>query len=533
MYLPSKAHTPLTLFSDIKAQYIAFEPEEESEEETGPSSTAVNDLEYFDEPIQSQNAPTSCSTLTQSTSVDHLEYSDASIQSSSVLELPQGMHDFIKPKFKPNKLLLANAQQILMYNRLPHSHSSIHSGCMEDYLKGLYGKHATWRVPQQRDAVAALLKLEQDVIVALGAGVGKTAVAILPSMVEDGYTVITVGLKSLMDDWKHRLIKLNVPHQVYTSDADLSSSTNLILVTVDRARQDLWQTRLQKLHDQRPVLRLVVDECHQFFTDLDFRQSAFSNAFGLRSVPCQLVLMSASLPPDSISSLSTMFGLCNPAIFRSPALSPVISFRINARPTVRDRVTYIEDYVGDCYDQRIITPEDRILVFVSFIEDGKYAAEKLQCSFYHGGKDTTDQDRQQILDKWRNSSKENANPYLVATPALSSGFDYAHVQIIFFLNLPSTMILFYQQAHRAGRDGKPAICMILDTKYPTYKITEFDKLSGASEMEHIDTSINGHKVCLRFQASKVLDGIGKTCAEWGDSYAKCDRCFDSKYPSVH
>jgi superfamily II DNA helicase RecQ len=478
----------LTLLSDIKAKYV-FEPD---------SSSEADSLEYLDDP------PTVTST-------------------QDTLYSSQSVKDFVKPRSSPNEVISANAQQMHMYNCLPHSESGKSSNCIEDYLKGMYGKDATWRVPEQRDAVAALLKLEQDVIVALGAGVGKTAVAILPSMVEDGYTVITVGLKSLMDDWQHRLTKLNVPFEVYRSDADLQGSKNLILVTVDRARQNFWQTRLSKLHQRRPVLRLVVDEAHQFFTDLEFRNNAFGNAFGLRSVPCQLVLMSASLPPNSISHLSSTFGLRDPAIFRSPALSPVLSFHINPKPTLKARMEALKTFAGDCHNRGIMGPDDRILVFVSFKEDGQYAAQELNCSFYNGGQDVSDKQRQTILDSWRNTSQ----PYLVATSSLSSGFDYAHVRIVFFLNLPPTMILFYQQAHRAGRDGKPAICMILDTKLPKRNVSDLEKLSGALEMEAIDRD----KVCLRFQASQFLDGHGRTCAEWGDSYAKCDRCSDGTYGS--
>jgi superfamily II DNA helicase RecQ len=422
-----------------------------------------------------------------------------------------------------------------MYECLPYSTDWEFTNCMEDFLKGLYGKDATWRVPEQRDAVEALLKLESDVIVALGAGVGKTAVAILPSMVEDGYTVITVGLKSLMDDWKYRLTKLNVPHEVYTGQGDLVGTTNLILVTVNRARQETWKTRLNKLQERRPVLRVVVDEGHQFFTDVDFRKTAFSHAFGLRSVSCQLVVMSASLPPPSIPYICESFGLCNPAIFRSPAVSRAISFRINSKPTIATRLQALQTFVYRCRMQHILGLEDRILVFVSYMDDGHHAAKELKCGFYHGSKGKealTDQDRSQLLDNWRNTAQDGGNMYLVATPSLSSGFDYAHVRIVFFLNLPSTMVLFYQQAHRAGRDGKDAICMVLDSKLPAQKLGEMDKLGGAEAMVVLDRTVEGKKVCIRFQVSQVLDSLGKTCDELGDGYAKCDRCLDCKCYSL-
>jgi hypothetical protein len=59
---------------------------------------------------------------------------------------------------------------------------------------------------------------------------------------------------------------------------------------------------------------------------------------------------------------------------------------------------------------------------------------------------------------WLASSKQ---PYLVATSALSAGFDYADVRLVIHDNEPSSLVDFAQESGRAGRDGKEAYSLVL------------------------------------------------------------------------
>jgi len=81
------------------------------------------------------------------------------------------------------------------------------------YLQRLYGPEAQWKIQEQRDAIEALLKLQGDVAIALPTGIGKTAIAIIPSFVESGYTIIILPLIALKEDWIWKLTELNVPFE--------------------------------------------------------------------------------------------------------------------------------------------------------------------------------------------------------------------------------------------------------------------------------------------------------------------------------
>ena len=128
-------------------------------------------------------------------------------------------------------------------------------------LRRLYGPDAQWTCKQQREAVKALVTLDKDVILALRTGIGKTAVAIIPSMVENGYTVIVVPLIALMEDWKRRLTEKNIAFEHFKGreTSELQGSSNIILVSSDVAKYDHWKKCITQLDRQRPVLRMIID----------------------------------------------------------------------------------------------------------------------------------------------------------------------------------------------------------------------------------------------------------------------------------
>ena len=388
-------------------------------------------------------------------------------------------------------------------------------------------ENASWRSEQQKQAMNVALERKKDAVVILRTGGGKSMLAIVPSLLEkDSATVLVLPLNSLLMDFQRRLSGMGVPFQTYDrniDDGNLNVRDNLVLVTADKARSTRFREALAILNEKKAVGRLVFDEAHIPLIANDYRD-ALEDVYELRSIPMQIICLSATLSPSHISDLIASFGLMEDT-------------EVIRQSTNREEIEYIleklsySDVMSRCFgiveeEMKSWQDTDRGLVFVPIISLGEKVAEKTGWPFYHGNQETmTDEERRANYQTWvRGDSK-----IMLATTAFSTGNDYPHVRLVIHLNRPIEMLEFIQGQGRAGRDGAPARAYVLTpTSAPSPKVSdeEVDHKGKQAMYDHLYKY--GLKRCLRYGMTRHVDGAGISCRQLV-SNQRCCVCKKDQY----
>jgi len=173
---------------------------------------------------------------------------------------------------------------------------------------------------------------------------------------------------------------MGVPFQVYSPMTPLQKNINLILVSADKAKFKTWREHLTEFNQTLPVTRLVFDEAHLPLISDDFRES-MRNLGELRQFAMQLILLSATIPPSSISAVKKAFGLLETTAeiresSNRPELQYIIKERMMSCIMERQTVKIVK------MEMKNWTKKDRGLVFVTYLDDGKSLAESVSTKPY-------------------------------------------------------------------------------------------------------------------------------------------------------
>lgn len=396
--------------------------------------------------------------------------------------------------------------------------SALETLALQGLRKALKNPQANWTSSAQKDAVLAVLRCEGDVCAILRTGAGKTMLAIIPALMEENkVTIVVLPLKSLVSDYVRKLTAMEIPFELYNgyNDLQITGQHNLILISADRVRRESWRQTIEVVNSKKPVQRLIFDEAHFPLIDNRFR-SSLDHVHEIRTLPFQIVLLSATVPPQCRADLCDIFGFTN--------LHEIISMNTD-RPElqycfeqpVRDhsqRCTIVVNFLKQELDH--LKPEERALVFVSLKDVEGYPLSKaLSCDFYHG--DMDDSLRQAAYNRW----VQGTHKVMVCTNAFGAGNDYPHVRLVVHAGTPRHMVTYVQEVGRGGRDGKPAKCVVFPrSPGMTPKATE--KFDPKGELAFW-TMLFGSNQCVRFSITCFIDGQGITCAK-ATNAQYCSRC---------
>lgn len=329
----------------------------------------------------------------------------------------------------------------------------------EDTLREYWG-YDSFR-PLQRDIIDSILS-GHDTIGLLPTGGGKSITFQVPALMLSGMTIVVTPLISLMKDQVDNLFALGI-RAVYLHSGLTLRESNLALDRCRLGKAKLLYISPEKLQSPSfaDTLRLfntsliVVDEAHCISQwGYDFRPSYLRIASLRKMFPSVPILaLTASATPEVIDDIATKLEMKSPTVFR--------------RSFTRDNISYIvreADYKeGKIIDILNKTPGSAI-VYVRSRRRTRELADTLikagiSASFYHAG--LLPEDKQERQNAWKSGDTR----VIVATNAFGMGIDKPDVRIVIHYDIPPSLEEYYQEAGRAGRDGKPSFAVLLTCRH--------------------------------------------------------------------
>lgn len=313
----------------------------------------------------------------------------------------------------------------------------------------------------------------KDVLALLPTGGGKSVCFQVPGLMKDGVTLVISPLIALMKDQVEGLLNKGISALMLHSgmtyfevekalrDA-VYGEYKFLYVSPERLESDVFKAFLPELN----ITLIAVDEAHCISQwGYDFRPPYLRIAATRKELPgVPVIALTASATPQVQEDIVEKLLFKEKNIF-------VQSFE---KPNLSYSVFHVDSKINKVVDILKGVPGTGI-VYCRNRRQTKNVAEllsmqQISADYYHAG--LTQEERNRKQSAWIN----NQTRVIVCTNAFGMGIDKPEVRTVIHYDSPDCLENYYQEAGRAGRDGKKAYAVLLYQQEDLNELNEMPDL---------------------------------------------------------
>ncbi|MEJ5089591.1 RecQ family ATP-dependent DNA helicase [Sphingobacterium faecium] len=341
-------------------------------------------------------------------------------------------------------------------------------------LKQYWG-HDGFR-PLQAEIIQSVLE-KRDTLALLPTGGGKSICFQIPAMMLPGICIVVTPLIALMKDQVQHLKDIGIqavaiysglkPREVdIILDNCIFGQIKFLYLSPERLYSELVQERIKHM----PVNLFAIDEAHCISQwGYDFRPPYLQLGKLKELHPdVPFLALTATATAAVIADIQDKLQFKQNNVFVQSFLRDNLGYMALEEENKAGRMIRIIQKLGGSGVVYVRNRRETQEVAHYLVNNG------ISADFYHAG----------LLGKERDSKQEawmqNRTRVIVATNAFGMGIDKSDVRFVIHLDIPESLEAYYQEAGRAGRDGKKAFPVLLYQQQDKDRLLKNVKLSFPS-----------------------------------------------------